>query len=269
MINKIEINKEGFFINKHLKDLELPKELIFKEGVNIVYGKNGSGKTSLFNEYAESLGSLEFGFPNFTQVGLGETSNKIPSAGFYTCKYEVLKNHALKIDSDKSPVVFCNPERTQHLNKLQKYDMEVQLLPTIIQLEHSKKSQGQVGSDWFEIALTMVTDFKKGDKQYSFEKRSSYNELKDWIKSNVGEMPKEIKPTLIIDEVERSMDVQSQIDFMNICMNFSEIENVQMIIITHNPLWLTVKDVNLVELESGYIEECKEKLSFWNMNSCI
>ncbi|MFK5283647.1 ABC transporter ATP-binding protein, partial [Lacticaseibacillus paracasei] len=61
--------------------------------------------------------------------------------------------------------------------------------------------------------------------------------------------------TYILDEPTRSLVTVHEADFWNI---IESMKDKQIIIATHSPFGLFMKDVNYIELESGYIEQCRK-----------
>jgi len=72
----------------------------------------------------------------------------------------------------------------------------------------------------------------------------------DYIRS----LPRNGKPTLILDEPERALSLPKQLELFKLLQQMTE--KYQIIIATHSPFVLFEKDINIFDIEPGYAEEC-------------
>jgi predicted ATPase len=69
-------------------------------------------------------------------------------------------------------------------------------------------------------------------------------------------MPDTGKMTLLFDEPEKALALPKQLELFDTLNKLSE--HFQVIIATHSPFILYFKDANIIDLENGYADECRD-----------
>lgn len=69
-------------------------------------------------------------------------------------------------------------------------------------------------------------------------------------------LPRDGKPTLILDEPERALSLPKQLELFQLLIKLTE--KYQIIIATHSPFVLFEKDVKIYDVEDGYADKCLE-----------
>lgn len=72
----------------------------------------------------------------------------------------------------------------------------------------------------------------------------------------VRSLPNTGRVTILLDEPEKSLSIPKQIELFNFLKTFQN--DAQIIITTHSPFILINNDINIIEMEPGYMNECKE-----------
>lgn len=72
----------------------------------------------------------------------------------------------------------------------------------------------------------------------------------------IRNLPRSGKPTLLFDEPERALALPKQKELFEILSDLSK--HYQVIIATHSPFVLFTKGANIIDLEEGYSDQCRE-----------
>jgi len=252
MINSIEF-VEGFAYNDIYKQCDKKHE--FTKGLNIYWGKNGAGKsvalrflkaycsipkagwTQLVDPKALAPDPFPHSYRSMTPdkdraiVDWDGTSTFYNSgdiadnnAWFYQ-KAGGMSEDGLTTEKERFESMLDNPSSGQYrLNKI-------------------NKIFGVIGNP-----PELTNDVILGDV------KSQLNHIKSL--SNTG------KITLLLDEPERSLSLPKQKKLLDVLLEFSK--DYQIITACHSPFVLSLpKDqVNIIEIQKGYYDECDELFNF-------
>lgn len=262
---KEEIPDKFSYIKRGRKQL-LPKEIRFKEGLNIIVGVNGSGKSTLINILRDLLMCK---FPKtFLSTGIVfelEDFIKLfyPRFSFYLFKED------LEWKGVKSCFSLCANYKIPTLyfkNILSKDENEILSQVKIFSdfLFSKNLSKGQ------SICLSLLRSFEnlKNENNCSpleiiFKLKSKHNLWKtelELLENKINDFSKiENKtPTILLDEPDAHLDIYNLESLFEM---FSKLKGVQIICSIHNPSLIYKfsknKNVNFIELTRGYKNRIK------------
>ena len=216
------------------------KKLTFTEGINVVYGPNGSGKTMLLDTlghytfiqgkgWSKEVSFMDVGFHsslyNFDIIAALHTKSKYGNCILNWDGVPVFKTQGILPKEWSSWVVSkimcgCPNEEDLSYDKLKN-----------IHKEHM--SNGITAKYYINNMLEMeVPDLTllKSEAKYS-------REYKNLVADYVSTLPMNGKPTLLIDEIDGVLDFDNLFEFWNTSI-LELVKKYQIIIITHNPFFV-------------------------------
>lgn len=257
MISKLIINDsknlpiKWWNKSESLKDI---KEISFNPGLNILFGRNGSGKSSILKLLGKMFHAEAGNFSCITEHSVREL---IP-INFSAKGKEDLTDNLFKscyIEHDSQGIMFLDPDHTVGLfGKGAAFDDD--FFSEGVASLFTKGSSGQLG---FHKLAKILDAMKKGDKinpvfksKYMMEKPSKdVMYVIDFLKGNIPDG----QPTFLLDEPDRSLDIDFQIKIWNFLKKMSE--KVQIIVASHSPFCLSINNANYIEFSKNYLENCR------------
>lgn len=248
MIRSIRITK-GWPVEKIVAFKEKPS-FKFKVGANVLFGKNGSGKTTLLKLMGAFSGCPEHGgwsalperfsfvkgaFPAClaSAARLGEISARVAWDGTATFMHLAEK-------SDEPMTAFGMPHDVLD-------DRER------ISLRMAKPSTGQGRA----LRFNKVLQKAKLERPDLLKLKPRDDETSRKFLAYVRKLSRKGPLTLLLDEPERSLDIDAQILFWTRILP-AVAKELQVIVTSHSPFALFVPDVNVVELEPGSAERTRK-----------
>jgi len=245
MIKSIKFTEKANFTPWWDKVAALKKspKIEFTDGLNILWGKNGSGKSTVLKAISKSFYSEQGGTSVVTETAIYKGFSgfsKCLSAGY---EFEHDGQAVSSFDSTKKYGV--------NYNELD-YDF----------MKLAMNSVAFKGSSGESVLNTYANLFsEKPDGKIKWEvSRESVNDL--WVKK-LDQLEEVFKPnievgnkTILMDEPDRSLDWDMASNFWN---GIELVKNFQFIIATHNPLVFKLKNANFIEFtENRYLAFCKD-----------
>lgn len=219
-----------------------PEGFEFGDGVNFVVGDCGSGKSTLLNIITRALACNTGGYTKHSY----QYEKQNDANGCYSAANEVNNPDYVSVDWDGSETFYYNSARSFGLESGHFVDGFISEGIMNMRFEHG--SQGEYN---MHRMLAFIEKCLTGKQKTDLAKLKT---LSTYPKEN-PQLQK--KPTLIIDEPERSMSHCLQFKFFN--MLFETFSEYQIIIVTHSPTYLyflkTLKNVTLIETSEGYTED--------------
>ena len=227
-------------------------ELSFTPGLNVLWGKNGSGKSSVVQMLARLTHSGQGG------VTLVTTETLRHFKDFKTTK------DGQDLVSDGAGVWYCDPsERVGLIGGSFDYDfMDMGLQNTMFKGSHGETTLMRV----FAILKDMkeqkkptisykykVSPPKPGDRYFQ-QDQERYNDFV-FATKYLREEGEKGKPTIIFDEPDRSLDIPTQLRFWDTLLTHSK--NYQIIAASHSMFAMDLPGANYIELVPGYLDSCK------------
>jgi len=264
MIKSITIHKgRTSFTHKLYKHSTKDVTFNFTDGVNVITGRNGAGKSVLLKILKWSCG-----------IGKDATYARMIhpmeiSKGFLTHEYYTvpeycavqLKNRELPkstIDWDGSIVHYLTPEFFNPTNIWTRLD--------------SPLPKGRELFSGIEAIAGMITKNSAGEKSIHlltklYELHTDYDPpltnvndvwlradtiYQDWVKS----LPKDGKPTLLIDELDHHLDIDNQKVYWDYINHLAK--KWQVIVVSHSAFAFMRTDVNHIPLDKKYLKSVQQ-----------
>ncbi|MDD4110000.1 MAG: AAA family ATPase [Clostridia bacterium] len=234
----------------------------FNKGINILFGPNGCGKSTILNTIKAYCGIRNAGWTDFNHPeGLADARN-FPHAYVALSPDQCVANvmwdgtptfyndGVVKID----PNVFFNNlirgiPNESHAGIVSE-DEQLDILD-------NTPSTGQFRAIMTNKILNQIRNPPKLNKDDSPFKKYDFweNEINYWNK-----LAKTGPTTVLLDEPERALSIPMQEKLFHVVLPM--FKDLQLIIATHSIFALNTPDVNLIEFERGYCQQCIKALKW-------
>ena len=280
---KWEKHKDDYVNPQLVKNL-IGRKIEFKPNkINLIYGPNASGKTTILKALAGNAGTTD-GFPKLVGPlnlkGMWEDVNHS-----HVRKYlDGLMGNSASIEWDGAPVYydnFANRQSYGHIGNLGGSVLGDDIITEAMYIMGKKKiSMGQNSlyliNKLFNIAkdnLCYADIFSKYVENNKIKDDFGYNDT--WNEAYRVQLEyylgfeksfKKSPCTFLFDEIDKSLDVMNIYTLYNeILPEFVKNTGVQIIIISHSPLVLSDKIMNgeiynFISMDDEYTKKCKETM---------
>jgi hypothetical protein len=243
MINSIQF-KSGYPTDlEHVRD----RTFKFKKGINILFGPNGCGKSTILHTLKAYCG-IEKGGWTYYNDPMTLASDTFPIAYWGLTPSRCMADVAW----DGTPTFFNDGDIKVndtffYMNNGSSDDgitSEGEQMDALA----DKPSSGQYRISKVNKVFNMIRDIPVYDRG---DKNCNNNELNYWMS-----LPRKGPQTILLDEPERALSLILQKKlFEEIIPQF---DDLQIIIATHSTFCLKMEDVNFIDFEPGYIEVCQD-----------
>lgn len=257
MVEKVIIKDNTSTPLNYLPDLlnfKNGKSYEFKEGVNIIVGENGCGKTTLLKLIERYL------MVKYSDCNKGQFNSNINRLFMGFREKSFLDGADVYADYER------NTFRLSHANE----KMQREALNTFEEFGTACQQANSSTGEGVAIALSYLFDLIFGDKaslEYDYSQfKDNYPQYYEYTQSH---KIKGNEWTILMDEPDRNLDITRIDDILGI-LSFHK-ENTQIIATIHNPLLiysLSYTDANFIEMTEGYIRKVREKVNHLVNGSC-
>lgn len=218
------------------------REITFEpERVNVLWGPNGIGKSTIVLALARLTHCEQGGVPKVTKQSIGHFVDHLGKV-----------NSGLRLSADGQPTFHYDPNaRVGLIGNGVAFDPDffsegvLQTMSTMSSGQQTKRNTARIldhavtttGID--STLLCKVTDDALRDV------------LANGLSNTTGETG---RPTLLLDEPGRSIDLPNQVAMWQSLMRQTRF---QLIVATHSPFALEIEGAKYLDLQPGYLEECR------------
>ena len=238
--------------------LEIPwvgdKKFTFNKGINILFGPNGCGKSTILKTLKAYCGiagggwtffndPMQLASNNFPFAYLGLTPSRCTADVSWDGTPSFFNDGDIKV----SDTFFYMNEKSS--------DDGITSEAEQLDLLAEKPSSGQYRIKKVNRVFNLIRNVPTYDKNsmpngYGFT-QGCINELNYW-----NSLPHVGPQTILLDEPERALSIALQKTLFNEIL--PQFEDLQIILATHSIFCLNMKNINLVEFEPDYIQQCRD-----------
>lgn len=272
MIKSITITKrDKNFTNKLYRYKNGKVIFNFTDGVNIITGRNASGKSVLLKEIKGSCGIWERGNSYPQMVGPMEMTNFFGSDGegekwktmpeYINSKFKNSGYPQATVDWDGNMVHYLTPEHFSGHNMWDRVMNGHPSLPTkelfdgveVIQKFMSSNSAGESTIQILNKMYNLHTEYEEQLTNVNDMWKTASKIFQDWIHSFPTEKG---KPTLLIDELDSHLDLDNQKLYWDYIGNLTK--RWQVIVVSHSIFAFRQKNANHIKLNPEYFKKVIE-----------
>lgn len=242
--------------------LKRKKRIEFPPGITLLFGPNGSGKSTIIATLAKTLCAWQGGVSKLTEASMRE---------FH--KLDVGKSDNGQIldgavpEHDGRGVLFLDPTKAPGTSVHHGIDQDFGFAQ-IQDHFNTRASAGQITvsrmNDVF-AALQEPELIPKPDLDFVKRRSGTLNDMWTPVMKRLAEVTRGDKgkrksgvPTLLLDEPDRSLSIPWAANmWLNIAERHGASKEVQIIAATHCPFALDLPNVNYIETEPGYLDQCR------------
>ena len=241
------------------------KEIAFKPGLNILWGGNGVGKSTILSAIARMLHCEQGGRTTVTKDSLDAVFT-VPGAGITsrigerseTMAYGLVPVH------DGQCVLHVDPGHAVGLlmgGAAFDWDFGDQGVANTM----FRGSSGQTTSQRLNAALNAIIRGPGAwpKMEWRVDRKAAWTlkrteQVAEYLE---GTLPAGLQPTVLLDEPDRSLSLKLQAGlWTNLATKFT---NVQIIAASHSPFALRLPGVNYIEMTPGYLAECEDVVDMY------
>jgi predicted ATPase len=243
-----------FFGNSILSKL---KQLDFKDGINLIYAPNGSGKSTILDLISIMFHSRQ----NYSSYITNNSSHNVVAK---ICELPIMTSTKIKLDILKLVNIVHDGLSVHYFDPTHMVGLSHEGHEFDHDFNFKKGAPTKNGSSGQQILMRLEQFFDNTDTEIIFKKSKEDIEASWQGEFNIPFLEGMLKPTIpkgpvtyLLDEPTRSLDIIQEAKFWD---KIDSMRDKQIIIATHSPFGLFMKDVNYIELEPGYVEKCKNTL---------
>lgn len=242
-----------FFQNK--------KTVAFKPGLNILFGPNGCGKSTVLNILGLTMGATQGGISCVTEDLVHRTVDMLgalPNPRTRTRK-EMSDKIGLSVAHDGQPVLFCDPRQTVGLSG-GAFDNDFFETGITEALDRNRLSHGQRSLSRANAALGVLAGklvFPK-DVVHRVQKahvNETWEKALTLLEARMAATIPKGQSTVLLDEPEANLSLLTQGNLWRLLANPDVAANYQVIVASHSPFALGIPHANYIEFEPGYVEK--------------
>lgn len=271
MIKSITINDTQKMATRHAPEVKgfkklIGKEMTFTDGINLIAGPNGIGKSTLLQEVAKQMCCYYTGFFRLD----GRSFDDLTKAKFHTPTKE-------EADEELAGIQYIPRD-----GLLMQHDGQACFVGSALfngdsvaadlygfaafaaNYEHMTSSAGQnnmTTSDTIFYTAEKInwSDYRKKNIEH-YTKNPNYNAKKEKVIMDLIINPPLIKgkPTILIDEADSNLDILNTVKHFRRIQELSE--HFQIIMTSHSPLAYDIPNLNIIDMKNGYSKKVQREL---------
>lgn len=228
--------------------LAKPRVFAFKPGLNVLWGRNGSGKTTVLKLLTTLLHCGQSGLPSVTQTSAREL------VGSFDAKERVSRiKKAIVLKHDGQGVRHFDPSHAVGLmSGGGGFDDEFFSMGVVNAM--FKGSSGQTALFRFEEILGSIVHGRVPTVEWKITRDRVNSTWGSWLalaehflKGNAAKGP----PTVLLDEPDRSYDLNKMVGVWRLLRAFAP--KTQFIVASHSLFALNIPEAHYIEMSPGYL----------------
>lgn len=228
------------------------KKLDFKPGLNILFGPNGCGKSTVLRILSDTMFATQGGVSVVTSSALRDAVNMIGRS-------EPADEIGLSVAHDGQPVVFCDPRNSVGLVH-GAFDDDFMDLGLHNLFAQKEASHGQLSAHRIDKALAVLVGKEKAptDVDWRVSRKnvnSHWASALDIVERRMKASIERGQLTVILDEPEANFSLLWQSRLWDVLSSPEVTHRFQVIVATHSVFALGFPDANYIDFEPGYIEK--------------
>jgi hypothetical protein len=271
MIKSVTIHKSNrdlFTDNLYFKKGEKSKTFEFTDNINVITGRNGSGKSVLL-KMIKILCGIQKNSTHATMIdpihirknflGGNDDSNFYSYPEYLNKTLEDQGYPKVEMDWDGSITHYLTPEFFDPKNLWEILDSpikrgEQELFETgeILNKFLDDHSSGEGGIQLLGKLLNLTQEYPEPMTNVNDLWLEADRRFHEWIDS----MPKDGKPTLLIDELDIRLDLDNQKAYWDYIHHLTK--TWQVIVVSHSYFAFKIDNVNHIPLDKLYFEKVKK-----------
>jgi len=233
------------------------KELEFKPGLNILFGPNGCGKSTVLRILSDTMFATQGGTSVVTSSALRDAVDLIGRS-------EPADEIGLSVAHDGQPVVFCDPRNSVGLAD-GAFDDDFMDLGLRNLFAQKEASHGQLSAHRIDKTLAVLTGKEKAPSAVEWRvSRKNVNThwaaAFDIVEARMKASIERGQPTIILDEPEANFSLLWQSRLWDLISSPEVTRDYQVIVATHSVFALGIPDANYIDFEPGYVEKSTHAL---------
>lgn len=246
----------------------------FKKGINVIFDRNATGKTTLIEKLAIMTGCFNSGESIYNKDWARvagkevfvELSAKHSEFLEFRDSWRGFKHSILAFDivKDESFTLYCDPRNVvgsikSHLDikgnlfsKIQK-DALGEANSTGNMNKNRMQSVFEAINNTALIADKEIPIMEESSFEYAGEKEAILNLTKPNISKSV--------PTILLDEAESALDILAERELFTFLKQQQEREDIQIIMVTHSPLCFSLDKANFITGDLDYLNQVKSLIN--------
>ena len=232
------------FFKKH-------KTLEFFPGLNVLFGPNGCGKSTILKILAQTMCAEQGGvscvthdaFMHMTGGMFGKPTDSI----------------GVGVVHDGQPVVYCDTRRAVGLDSGH-FDDDF-MSEGLKEVMANEESHGEQSIRRFADTLGIVAGKKPPPKEVVFKthaKGATGERLERWsiLEKRMNGTCEKGAFSILMDEPESNLSLSNQHDVFSFIDRVAVDNNVQVIVASHSPFALGLPNTHYVDMAPGYMDTC-------------
>lgn len=235
------------------------KSVDFKPGLNILFGPNGCGKSTVLRMMARTMCAMQGGLSVVTEQAVSDNVDMLGSLAIGRRSARSAMKHQvnLKIAHDGQPIIFCDPRATIGITVGgAAFDSDFFGKGVQESLMAGRRSTGQSALSRMGTAMAVMNGdagfptevFKKVRRK---DVNSTWGEALDVLEAAMeGAIPKG-QGTILLDEPESNFSLAWQARLWDLIAKPSVAERYQVIVASHSAFALGIAHANYIDFQEG------------------
>lgn len=235
------------------------RKVTFKPGLNILFGPNGCGKSTILQILGRTMCATQGGISTLTESAIQDGVDMFAGIG----KGKSMTSRVgLKVEHDGQPVVFCDPRAAVGLIG---GAFDDDFFSAGVREVTERRSHGQRALSRSNGALAVLL----GHVPFPTEVAARVNRkhVNDMWQRALDVLEAQMAPTIdkgqgsvLLDEPEANFSLVWQARLWARLAQAEVAKNFQLIVASHSPFALGIAHANYIDLVAGFRQECEDAL---------